>query len=124
MLLSALSRTSVTSATPAGGKESDPEKSKSLIKPARKRLGLPSPRANNTASVMLLLPEPFGPTIAVTPPESGILTGRANVLKPFKKMAESIATVYAGLPHKGSCGKVQQTTVHNGSLGTDNLRSS
>jgi hypothetical protein len=29
------------------------------------------------------LPDPFGPTMAVTPPESGIRTGRAKVLKPF-----------------------------------------
>jgi hypothetical protein len=79
----ALSKTSVTSAAPATGKESDPEKIKSLIEPARKILGLASPRANRIASVMLLFPEPFGPTIAVTPPESGIRTGRANVLKPF-----------------------------------------
>jgi hypothetical protein len=33
--------------------------------------------------VMLLLPEPLGPTIAVTPPSSGILTGRAKVLNPL-----------------------------------------
>jgi hypothetical protein len=73
----------VTSATDAGDRESDPEKIKSFISPARKMLGLPSPRANRSASVMLLFPEPFGPTMAVTPPESGIRTGRANVLKPF-----------------------------------------
>jgi hypothetical protein len=78
-----LSRTSVTSAIDAGGRRSDPEKIKSFISPARKMLGLPSPKANRSASVILLFPEPFGPTIAVTPPVSGIRTGRANVLKPF-----------------------------------------
>ncbi len=62
-----LSKTSVTSAVPAAGEESDPEKITSAIEPALKRLGLPSPKANNTASVMLLFPEPLGPTIAVTP---------------------------------------------------------
>jgi len=39
--------------------------------------------------VMLLFPEPLGPTIAVTPPERGIRTGRAKVLKPFMYIAES-----------------------------------
>jgi hypothetical protein len=46
-------------------------------------LGLPSPSAKRIASVTLLFPEPFGPTIAVIPPLNGIRTGRANVLKPF-----------------------------------------
>src|ERR687885_416917 len=84
-----LLKISVTSAAPAADKESDPEKITSPIEPARKRAGLPSPRANNTASVTLLFPEPFGPTITVTPAPSGILTGRANVLKPFIYIAES-----------------------------------
>jgi hypothetical protein len=79
----ALLKTSVTSAAPTADKESEPEKITSPIEPARKRAGLPSPRANNTASVMLLFPDPFGPTITVIPGSSGIRTGRANVLKPF-----------------------------------------
>jgi hypothetical protein len=33
--------------------------------------------------VMLLFPEPLGPTIEVIPPSSGILTGLAKVLKPL-----------------------------------------
>jgi hypothetical protein len=83
MVPDALSTTRVTSAAPTAGKESEPEKIRSLIRPARKMLGLPSPSAKRIASVTLLFPEPFGPTIAVIPPLNGIRTGRANVLKPF-----------------------------------------
>jgi len=35
-------------------------------------------------STMLVLPEPFGPTMAVTPPSNRISVGRANVLKPSR----------------------------------------
>jgi hypothetical protein len=78
-----LSRTRVTSAALAPGSVSEPAKINSLIAPARKTPGLCSPSAKSTASVMLLFPEPLGPTMAVTPASSGILTGRANVLKPL-----------------------------------------
>src|SRR5260370_29361146 len=33
---------------------------------------------------MLVLPEPFGPTIAVTPPSNRLSVARANVLKPSR----------------------------------------
>jgi hypothetical protein len=35
-------------------------------------------------STMFVLPEPFGPTIAVTPPSNLISVARANVLKPSR----------------------------------------
>jgi hypothetical protein len=35
-------------------------------------------------STMLVFPEPFGPTIAVTPPSNRISVGRAKVLKPSR----------------------------------------
>jgi len=35
-------------------------------------------------STMFVLPEPFGPTIAVTPPSNRISVARANVLKPTR----------------------------------------
>jgi hypothetical protein len=84
--------TSVTSATFAAGSDSEPEKISSLIAPARSIPALCSPSAKRTASVILLFPDPFGPTMAVTPPSIGIRTGRANVLKPLMKIAESILT--------------------------------
>ena len=73
----------MTSAALAPESVSEPEKINSLIAPARSTPGLCSPIAKSTASVMLLFPEPFGPTIEVMPPSSGILTGRAKVLKPL-----------------------------------------
>ena len=73
----------MTSAALAAGSVSEPEKITSPIAPARNTPGLCSPSAKSTASVILLFPDPFGPTIEVMPPSSGILTGRANVLKPL-----------------------------------------
>ena len=78
-----MSKTSVTSAALAAGRDSEPEKINSPMAPARSTPGLCSPRAKRTASVTLLFPDPFGPTIAVIPPSSGILTGRAKVLNPL-----------------------------------------
>src|SRR5450759_5420557 len=48
----------------------------------RRSLAVPAPRTHLTASTMFVLPEPFGPTIAVTPPSNRISVGRAKVLKP------------------------------------------
>ena len=106
-----LSKISVTSAAPAGSRESEPEKIKSDIEPARKVPGLPSPSANNTASVMLLFPEPLGPTITVIPSESGIRTGRANVLKPFMYIAVSTDNLFYAVLPLGVQRKAQQKTV-------------
>src|SRR6202171_4685746 len=50
----------------------------------RKSRAWPEPSTHLTASTMLVLPEPFGPTIAVTPPSNRISVGRANVLKPSR----------------------------------------
>src|SRR6266568_2651552 len=53
----------------------------SIFRPRRSR-AWPEPRTHLTESTMLVLPEPLGPTIAVTPPSNRISVGRANVLKP------------------------------------------
>src|SRR2546430_16706553 len=53
----------------------------SIFRPRRSRAWL-EPRTHLTESTMLVLPEPLGPTIAVTPPSNRISVGRANVLKP------------------------------------------
>ena len=42
-----------------------------------------SPRTQSTASEMLDLPEPFGPTMTVTPGSSSITLLSANDLKPL-----------------------------------------
>src|SRR5215467_9178426 len=53
----------------------------SIFLPRRSR-AWPAPSTHLTESTMLVLPEPFGPTIAVTPPSNRISVARANVLKP------------------------------------------
>src|SRR5579859_3101276 len=53
----------------------------SIFRPRRSR-AWPEPRTHLIESTMLVLPEPLGPTIAVTPPSNRISVGRANVLKP------------------------------------------
>src|SRR6184192_2360513 len=53
----------------------------SIFLPRRSR-AWPEPRTHLTESTMFVLPEPFGPTMAVTPPSNWISVCRANVLKP------------------------------------------
>jgi len=54
----------------------------SSILPPRSKRGDCSPRTQRTASEMLDLPQPFGPTMAVTPASNGSSTAPANDLKP------------------------------------------
>src|ERR1700754_3849346 len=55
----------------------------SCIEAPRIAPGLCSPRAQRTASVMLLLPEPLGPTITLTPGENSRFVRSGNDLNPF-----------------------------------------
>src|SRR5690242_14743446 len=48
----------------------------------RRSLAWPEPRTHFTESTMFVLPEPLGPTMAVTPPSKVISVCRAKVLKP------------------------------------------
>ena len=61
---------------------SEPEKITSLVFLERKRLKLCSPRHQRMASTTLLLPEPLGPTMAVTPGSKMNSVRLAKVLKP------------------------------------------
>src|SRR3954470_22491389 len=72
----------VTSAPPSLRRAPEPLKITSVISPPRRLLALCSPSTQRTASTTLLLPEPFGPTTAVTPgaKENSVLS--ANDLKP------------------------------------------
>src|ERR1700674_4113720 len=56
----------------------------------------PEPNTHLIESTMLVLPEPLGPTIAVTPPSKRISVGRANVLKPsrFRERRNKLALGY------------------------------
>src|SRR5579859_1147287 len=58
---------SETSAMPSGLRPSVPLKMTSAISPPRKALAGCSPKTQRMASDTLDLPQPFGPTIAVTP---------------------------------------------------------
>ena len=51
------------------------------------RVGLCSPSAQSTASVMFDLPEPFGPTITLTPGEKVSRVRSGKDLKPFRLIA-------------------------------------
>src|SRR4030088_2599196 len=53
----------------------------SIFLPRRSR-AWPAPSTHLTESTMFVLPEPLGPTIAVTPPSKSISVCRAKVLKP------------------------------------------
>ncbi len=64
---SELSNTRDTSATFTGRRPVEPWKMTSSIFPPRSRRGDCSPSTQRTASEMFDLPQPFGPTMAVTP---------------------------------------------------------
>src|SRR5687767_13266322 len=58
----------LTSAIPTAWRDELPAKITSSIDAPRRLFALCSPRTQEMASEMLLLPQPFGPTIPVTPP--------------------------------------------------------
>src|SRR2546430_7185266 len=79
-----LSNVMVTSAKPKLRREAEPLKMTSAISPPRRLLALCSPKIQRTASTMLLLPEPLGPTIAVMPSPKVKLVLSAKLLNPIK----------------------------------------
>src|SRR6202451_1125081 len=79
---SLLSIVSETSARPSGGREVVPAKTTSSILPPRSDLAPCSPITQDSASTMLDLPEPFGPTTQVMPGSRRSEVAEANDLKP------------------------------------------
>src|SRR5580658_7812083 len=79
---SVLSMVSVTSARPRGGREVVPAKTTSSILPPRSDFAPCSPMTQDSASTMLDLPEPFGPTTQVMPGSSLSEVADAKDLKP------------------------------------------
>src|SRR5215207_5687494 len=73
---------SVHSAMPSGLRLSEPLKMTSSMVPPRRLLALCSPSTQVIASERLLLPQPLGPTMAVTPPAKRTSTGSTKDLKP------------------------------------------
>src|SRR5580698_9566984 len=79
---SVLSMVSATSARPSGAREVVPAKTTSSILPPRRLLAPCSPITQESASTMLDLPEPLGPTTQVIPGSRRSVVAEANDLKP------------------------------------------
>jgi hypothetical protein len=77
-----LSKTSSTLARPAGLRRFVPLKITSCIDSPRSSLALLSPRTQRTASMMLDLPQPLGPTTPTSCPGSWKWVGSTKDLKP------------------------------------------
>ena len=75
---------------------------------ARSSLAFASPRANKTLSMILLLPEPFGPDTVVNPFKKGISDLLANDLK----LSISSCFIYIILPNYSLIFIRQQQTGH------------
>src|SRR4051794_7729685 len=80
----ALSSTTSTSASPRACTPCAPAKITSCIDWPRTASGDCSPSAHSTASVMLDLPDPFGPTITETPGANVSRVRSGKDLKPFR----------------------------------------
>src|SRR6478609_11778442 len=81
---SELSMVSCTSARPSGPRVDVPAKMTSSILPPRRVFAPCSPITQARASTTFDLPEPFGPTMHVTPGSKTKLVGCANDLKPLR----------------------------------------
>ncbi|BAS17533.1 hypothetical protein AHiyo8_58360 [Arthrobacter sp. Hiyo8] len=79
---SALSIVRATCARPSGGRPDVPAKMTSSILPPRRVLAPCSPMTQASASTTLDLPEPLGPTTAVTPGSKSNVVADANDLNP------------------------------------------
>src|SRR5438270_2615262 len=77
------SRTSSTSACAPAWRPGAPPKMTSCIDWPRTATGDCSPSAHSTASVTFDLPEPFGPTITLTPGPNSSLVRSGNDLNPL-----------------------------------------
>src|SRR5487761_1120693 len=79
---SVLSMVRTTSARPSGARDVVPAKTTSSILPPRRLFAPCSPITHESASTMLDLPEPLGPTTQVMPGSNRSVVAEANDLKP------------------------------------------
>src|SRR5487761_1193641 len=79
---SVLSMVRTTSARPSGARDGGPAKTTSSIWPPRRLFSPCSPITHESASTMLVLPEPLGPTTQVMPGSNRSVVAEANDLKP------------------------------------------
>src|SRR5688572_23683125 len=91
---SELSRKRETSVTFTGRRAPEPWKITSSILPPRRSRADCSPSTHRTASDTLDLPQPLGPTMAVTPSSKVMVTSSAKDLKPE---SSSLASFMDGL---------------------------
>lgn len=89
MLPSALSKISSTVAWPTGLRALDPLKITSVEDSPRKYFGELSPITQVTASITLDLPQPLGPTTAISLPGKSRVSGSTNDLKPVILILQS-----------------------------------
>ena len=87
-----LQNVSVASALPLALRPAEPLKMTSVIFLPRKLFGLWSPRIHLTASMTFDLPDPLGPTTAVTPGWNSNRVRSANDLKPASSRERSMTT--------------------------------
>src|SRR6266581_4130709 len=81
-----LVKVSSTSARPTALREAEPWKMRSSMRWPRSDFALCSPSAQRTASLMLDLPQPFGPTMPVMPGRTFTTVRSAKDLKPPRTM--------------------------------------
>ena len=81
-----LSKVSRTSAIAVRRRDSEPPKITSSARRIRSSRGACSPIAQRMASDRLLLPAPFGPTMAVTPGRNSSVVRRGKVLNPCRSI--------------------------------------
>src|ERR1041385_576207 len=98
---SVLSRYKATSVTLTGRRFAEPWKMTSSIFPPRSRRADCSPSTQRTASETFDLPQPLGPTMAVTPSSKSSVTVSANDLKPE---SSSLVSFMQGILGRG-CGQ-------------------
>jgi len=107
--LSSLLKWSETSAKGAGRWPLPPLKRRSENRSARMSFALILPSTKQSPSTTLLLPEPFGPTMAVKPFERGMLTFEfPNDLKP----RSSILLTYVTFPTLGGLSTLLLVSLH------------
>src|SRR5665213_390777 len=108
MVLSSLESTKVTSAILEGLRVSVPLKITSVISEARRPLADCSPMTHRTPSETLVLPQPFGPTTAVTPGSKRSSVLSAKDLKPCNSSFLRNKPISPGLMRKRpqKCGKM------------------
>src|SRR5690606_23994636 len=107
MVLSLLSKTSSTLAWPTGLRVLDPLKITSAIESPRNVFAELSPSTQRIASMMLDLPQPFGPTMPIRLLGNLIVVGSTKVLNPASLILLRRIKVPTSAAHPRSLGPTQ-----------------